>query len=111
MSNSTREMTYTMGRSKEETERLIQRSGLYEDITRRLLRDAGLFNGMKVLDIGSGAGDVAFAAAELVGSGGAGRRRGYERRNSRNGSNTGTGNGLRHHQLRGGRRPNSGLAE
>ena len=60
--------TYTMGRSKEETERLIQQSGLYEDITGRLLRDAGLFTGMKVLDIGSGAGDVAFAAAELVGS-------------------------------------------
>ena len=60
--------TYTMGRSKEETERLIQQSGLYEGITGRLLRDAGLFTGMKVLDIGSGAGDVAFAAAELVGS-------------------------------------------
>ena len=62
------ERTYTMGRSKEETERLIQQSGLYEDITGRLLKDAGLFTGMKVLDIGSGAGDVAFAAAELVGS-------------------------------------------
>ena len=62
------EQTYTMGRSKEETERLIQQSGLYEDITGRLLRDAGLFTGMKVLDIGSGAGDVAMAAAELVGS-------------------------------------------
>ena len=61
------ERTYTMGRSEEETERLIQQSGLYEDITGRLLRDAGLFTGMKVLDIGSGAGDVAFAAAELVG--------------------------------------------
>ena len=68
MSNTNREMTYTMGRSTEETDRLIQQSGLYEDITRRLLRDAGLFTGMKVLDIGSGAGDVAFAAAELVGS-------------------------------------------
>ena len=52
------ERIYTMGRSKEETERLIQASGLYEDITGRLLRDAGLFAGMKVLDIGSGAGDV-----------------------------------------------------
>ena len=62
------ERTYTMGRSTEETERLIQQSGLYEDITRRLLTDAGLFTGMKVLDIGSGAGDVAIAAAELVGS-------------------------------------------
>ena len=68
MSNGNREMTYTMGRSKEETERLIQQSGLYEDITRRLLKEAGLFTGMKVLDIGSGAGDVAFTAAELVGN-------------------------------------------
>ena len=62
------ERTYTMGRSQEETDRLIQQSGLYEDITGRLLRDAGLFTGMKVLDIGSGAGDVAMAAAQLVGS-------------------------------------------
>ena len=68
MSSSNSDRAYTMGRSKEETERLIQQSGLYEDITRRLLADAGLFTGMKVLDIGSGAGDVAFAAAELVGS-------------------------------------------
>ena len=68
MSSSNSDRAYTMGRSKEETERLIQQSGLYEDITRRLLADAGFFTGMKVLDIGSGAGDVAFAAAELVGS-------------------------------------------
>ena len=68
MAESNSDRAYTMGRSKEETERLIQQSGLYEDITGRLLRDAGLFTGMKVLDIGSGAGDVAFAAAELVGS-------------------------------------------
>ena len=68
MAESSSNRAYTMGRSKEETERLIQQSGLYEDITGRLLRDAGLFTGMKVLDIGSGAGDVAFAAAELVGS-------------------------------------------
>ena len=68
MAESNSDRAYTMGRSKEETERLIQQSGLYEDITGRLLRDAGLFTGMKVLDIGSGAGDVTFAAAELVGS-------------------------------------------
>ena len=68
MAESSSDRAYTMGRSQEETERLIQQSGLYEDITGRLLRDAGLFTGMKVLDIGSGAGDVAFAAAELVGS-------------------------------------------
>lgn len=70
MSEQKSDATYTMGRTKEETERLIQQSGLYEDVTKRLLEEAGLFNGMKVLDIGSGAGDVAMAAAELVGDDG-----------------------------------------
>ena len=46
MSNSDVERRYTMGRSKEETERLIQQSGLYEDITGQLLNNAGLFTGM-----------------------------------------------------------------
>ena len=70
MSEQKSDATYTMGRSKEETDRLIQQSGLYEDVTNRLLTDAGLFDGMKVLDIGSGAGDVAMAAAALVGADG-----------------------------------------
>ena len=65
---SNSERIYTMGRSKEETERLIQQSDLYGRITRRFFTDAGLLPGMKVLDIGSGAGDVAFVAAEWVGS-------------------------------------------
>ena len=70
MSEQENDATYTMGRTKEETDRLIQQSGLYEDVTRRFLGEAGLFSGMKVLDIGSGAGDVAMAAAELVGDDG-----------------------------------------
>jgi ubiquinone/menaquinone biosynthesis C-methylase UbiE len=60
--------TYTMGRSREETERLILQSQLYERVTLRLLGEAGIVRGMRVLDVGSGSGDVAFAAAELVGS-------------------------------------------
>ena len=35
--------------------------------TRRLLEDAGVGPGMRVLDLGTGAGDVALIAAELVG--------------------------------------------
>ena len=57
-----------MGRSDEETERLIQQSQLYETVTRRFFTDAGIGRGMRVLDVGSGAGDVAMAAAELVGA-------------------------------------------
>lgn len=38
-----------------------------EGLTRRLLLDAGLSDGMRVLDIGCGRGDVSFLAAPLVG--------------------------------------------
>ena len=62
---------YTMGRSKGEEERLIQQSQLYNALTWGFLKEAGLSSGMKVLDIGSGTGDVAMTAAELVGQEGA----------------------------------------
>ena len=58
---------YTMGRDREETDRLIQQSRLYDGLTRQLFNDAGIRSGMKVLDIGSGAGDVSLILAELVG--------------------------------------------
>ena len=67
MSNGREDTTYTMGRTQAETERLIRQSRMYSGLTRRMLTEAGLANGMKVLDIGSGAGDVAMAAAGLVG--------------------------------------------
>ncbi len=56
-----------MGRSDDETQRLIEQSQLFEPITRRFLISAGIHEGIRVLDIGSGAGDVALIAAELVG--------------------------------------------
>lgn len=68
MSESNSDPRYTMGRSEGETERLIQQSQLYEAVTRRFFQEAGLVSGMRVLDVGSGAGDVAMAAAELVGA-------------------------------------------
>ncbi len=61
------ERRYTMGYSEEETQRLIAQSQLYDGVTRRFLHRTGLAEGMKVLDIGSGAGDVAFTAAQIVG--------------------------------------------
>ena len=68
MTDQSSERRYTPGRSEEETQRLIEQSRLFEPITRRFLKSAGLRNGMRVLDIGSGAGDVALAVADLVGS-------------------------------------------
>lgn len=67
MSNRDEDTTYTMGRTQAETERLIRQSRMYSGLTRRMLTEAGLSHGMRVLDIGSGAGDVAMAAAGLVG--------------------------------------------
>ena len=75
MSESKNDAIYTMGRSKEEEDRLIQQSQLYDAVTRRFLREAGLRSGMRVLDVGSGTGEVATAAADLVRSARLGRRR------------------------------------
>jgi ubiquinone/menaquinone biosynthesis C-methylase UbiE len=65
--SSSAERTYAMGRSVGETRRLITAGALYEDNTRRLFEQAGIGLGMKVLDVGSGAGDVGLLTAELVG--------------------------------------------
>ena len=67
----TADALYVMGRSAEETCRLQQQAQLYGPSTRRLLEDAGITTGMKVLDVGSGAGDVALLLADLVGPSGA----------------------------------------
>jgi SAM-dependent methyltransferase len=65
--SGTKPPAYLMGRSEAETRRLMAQHQLYSRFTRRLLEDAGIAEGMKVLDVGSGAGDVALLAAELVG--------------------------------------------
>ena len=67
MTAQTAQDTYAMGRTPEETERLVAASRLLNPGTRRMLQDAGLAPGLRVLDVGTGAGDVALLAAELVG--------------------------------------------
>ena len=59
--------TYVLGEGEAETRRLIRQGRSHNPSTRRLLQEAGLGEGMRVLDAGSGAGDVALLAAELVG--------------------------------------------
>lgn len=61
---------YVLGHSEREIERLKAQARRVDPITQRFFRDAGLAAGMRVLDVGSGAGDVAFVAAEIVGSNG-----------------------------------------
>jgi ubiquinone/menaquinone biosynthesis C-methylase UbiE len=62
--------TYVLGRSAGEDERLQLQAQVYDPFTRRIFVDAGITAGMKVLDVGCGAGDVAFLAADLIGPGG-----------------------------------------
>ena len=61
---------YVLGHSDRELARLKAQATLIDPTTRRFLRAAGITPGMCVLDVGSGAGDVAFLAAELVGDSG-----------------------------------------
>jgi SAM-dependent methyltransferase len=58
---------YAMGRTEREEARLQRQAAFHAAPTRRLLAVAGIGPGMTVLDLGTGAGDVALLAAELVG--------------------------------------------
>jgi ubiquinone/menaquinone biosynthesis C-methylase UbiE len=58
---------YALGRSAAETQRLILQNQIYGPFSRQFLSAAGITAGMKVLDFGSGAGDVALLLADLVG--------------------------------------------
>ena len=58
---------YELGHERRELERLDEQAQIVRPITLRLFREAGIAQGMRVLDVGSGAGHVAFLAAELVG--------------------------------------------
>ncbi|WP_406464582.1 class I SAM-dependent methyltransferase [Streptomyces sp. NBC_01622] len=65
------ESAYLLGHSPTELDRLVLQARLYDPITTQALRLAGLSSGMRVLDVGCGAGDVTFAAAAIVGPTGA----------------------------------------
>ena len=62
--------TYALGRSEADTGRLVRQHQIYSPITRQFLVTAGITRGMAVLDLGSGAGDVALLLADLVGPSG-----------------------------------------
>src|SRR5512139_3415689 len=62
---------YALGYSDGELQRLIRQSALYAELTETLLRSAGIGEGMRVLDVGCGAGCVSLLVAGLVGPAGA----------------------------------------
>jgi len=62
--------SYVLGSAESEQERLIRQAARLAPYTERFFRDAGLAAGQRVLDVGSGVGDVAMLAARLVGPAG-----------------------------------------
>ncbi len=61
---------YAMGYDDRERRRLQLQASIINPVTEQLLRRAGLSAGMRVLDVGSGVGDVAILAARIVGAAG-----------------------------------------
>jgi SAM-dependent methyltransferase len=61
---------YPLGSDPAELDRLDHQGRLLAHATRLIFEAAGLRPGMRVLDLGSGAGDVAFVIADLVGPSG-----------------------------------------
>ena len=59
--------TYVLGHANEELERLIEQARFIGDLTAQVLTLAGLGEGMRVMDVGCGAGDVSLLAAQFVG--------------------------------------------
>jgi SAM-dependent methyltransferase len=70
MTMTHRSADYPLGNTDAEHERLIRQAARVAPITERFFREAGIGLGQRVLDLGSGVGDVAMLAARLVGTSG-----------------------------------------
>src|SRR5205085_2792983 len=65
-----RQTSYALGDSQQELGRLARQAEVFNPFTRQLFQEAAIAAGMRVLDVGSGAGDVSFLSAEMVGPSG-----------------------------------------
>jgi len=63
-------LEYVLGYTAAEHERLIRQAALIAPYTERLFRQAGVGPGQRVLDLGSGVGDVSMLLARIVGPSG-----------------------------------------
>ena len=70
VSGSDPTVQYSLGNTDAEHERLIRQAARLAPLTERLFREAGIGAGQRVLDVGSGVGDVAMLAGRLVGPSG-----------------------------------------
>ena len=70
MSDSDASYRYGSGIGEDEVARLEAQSRVLAPPTRMIFAEAGIRPGMRVLDLGCGAGDATFVAADLVGPGG-----------------------------------------
>lgn len=61
---------YPLARADHELKRLALQAEILKPITRRTFEDAGIGEGMRVLDLGSGSGDVCMLLAEMTGPSG-----------------------------------------
>ncbi len=61
---------YALGYTNGEHDRLIRQAARIAPVTERLFREAGIGPGQRVLDLGSGVGDVAMLVGGLVGASG-----------------------------------------
>ena len=68
--DETRGRTYPMEYTEEELRRLRFQGRYWGEISLEVLRQAGIGTGMRVLDLGCGAGDFSLQAADLVGPSG-----------------------------------------
>jgi 2-polyprenyl-3-methyl-5-hydroxy-6-metoxy-1,4-benzoquinol methylase len=59
--------TYWLNQGDAESQRLVRQGRIANPVTREVFRAAGIAPGMKVLDIGTGPGDLGLVAADIVG--------------------------------------------
>jgi len=59
---------YPLGNTGAEHDRLARQAGVLSKFTERFFREAGVGSGQRVLDLGSGAGDVSMLLSRIVGA-------------------------------------------